>query len=305
MKKPTPEKVAVFMITYNHEGFIAQAVESVMMQETNFSYKLYIGEDFSNDDTRNICIQLKEKYPEKIELILHEKNIGLFANEKIIYNLCFNSGAQYIANLEGDDYWIDPLKLQKQVDFLDENPDFSASYTNSYVINEETGEKVIAKTQIWDVAETKDLLEHDDFHKDNIPLSPGHTSTFVFRNNVIKAYPDWFYQVYVGDFPMFIIASKYGKAKFLNEITSVYRVHENGISSKNFHFESHTKERIFIYQKLNEYLEKKHAKQINTLIAKHYINLLKLYKKNKKITSSINALFQIMYYDFKLLKNII
>lgn len=115
--------VAVYMITYNHAEYIEQAVGSIINQRTNFTFKLYIGEDCSTDNTREICLRLKEKYSDKIELVLNAQNIGALQNAIKIFNLCFNSGAKYVAMLEGDDYWTDINKLQKQVNILENNPE--------------------------------------------------------------------------------------------------------------------------------------------------------------------------------------
>ena len=103
------------MITYNHEKFIAEAIEGVVMQKTNFQFELVIGEDCSTDNTRAICIEYQKKYPDIIRLRLPETNQGMMLNW--INNI--NSGrGKYIALCDGDDYWTDPYKLQKQVDFM-------------------------------------------------------------------------------------------------------------------------------------------------------------------------------------------
>ena len=125
-------KVSVLTITYNHEKYIAQAIESVLIQEVNFDYELVIGEDCSTDKTREIVIDYQRKYPHKIRLLLNEKNLGMHRNFAQTYHAC---RGQYIAVLEGDDFWTSPHKLQKQVDFLDNNPDFAICFHNMQVIN--------------------------------------------------------------------------------------------------------------------------------------------------------------------------
>jgi len=114
--------VSVYMITYNHESYIAQAIEGIMMQQTDFPIELVIGEDCSTDRTREICLEYQDKYPEIIRLLLPEKNIGIYKNSKSTFIEC---KGKYIAICEGDDYWTDPLKLQKQVYFLETRPDFA------------------------------------------------------------------------------------------------------------------------------------------------------------------------------------
>lgn len=115
--------VSVGLMTYNHEKFIGKAIESVLMQEVNFTYELLIAEDCSTDRTREIVLAYKKKYPDVIRLLLQDQNVGMKKNSNDLRRACCG---KYRANLEGDDYWIDPGKLQKQVDFLENNPDFVA-----------------------------------------------------------------------------------------------------------------------------------------------------------------------------------
>src|SRR5258708_542108 len=107
---------AVWMVTYNHEKFIAQAIKNIINQKTNFPFKLYIGDDCSSDTTREVCINYKNEYPELIDLVFNTKN-NMQKNSMNVYGACFNSGAKYIAMCEGDDYWCNKNKLQKQIDF--------------------------------------------------------------------------------------------------------------------------------------------------------------------------------------------
>ena len=113
--------VSVHMITYNHEKFIAQAIESVLMQETDFPVELIIGEDCSSDSTRRIVEEYVRKYPNVIKAFLHEQNVGMANNSDAVGNAC---RGQYKAFLEGDDYWTHPKKLQKQVQLMEANPHY-------------------------------------------------------------------------------------------------------------------------------------------------------------------------------------
>ena len=109
-------KVSVLMITYNHEPFIAEAIESVLMQQTAFDFELVIGEDCSTDNTRDVVNAYATKLPETIKPLLHARNLGMLRNFATVYHAC---QGQYIAILEGDDYWTDSCKLQKQVMHMD------------------------------------------------------------------------------------------------------------------------------------------------------------------------------------------
>ena len=115
---PSP-KVSVVMLTYNHEKFIAQAIESVLIQRTNFPIELVVGEDCSTDGTREIVRRYAAARPDIIRLVFHEKNVGAYENGQDVLAAC---QGEYIALLEGDDYWTSPDKLQRQADYLDAQP---------------------------------------------------------------------------------------------------------------------------------------------------------------------------------------
>lgn len=119
--------VDILMLTYNHEEFIENAIESVLMQQTSYPYRLMIGEDCSIDHTRKIVMDYYRRYPDKIELFIWKKNVGVSKN---IFELLQNSHAKYVAYLEGDDYWTDPMKLQKQISFLEEQKGFIGTAHN-------------------------------------------------------------------------------------------------------------------------------------------------------------------------------
>ena len=120
---------------YNHEKYIAQAIESVLEQKTNFPYRLIIADDHSTDGTPGICAEYARKYPETILCILQDLNYGIIRNYECAFNTCT---AKYIAILEGDDYWIDSLKLQKQLSIL-ENKKILDWYTVDFIFWKTTG----------------------------------------------------------------------------------------------------------------------------------------------------------------------
>lgn len=120
--------VSVHMITYNHESYIRQAIEGVMMQKTDFEFELVIGEDCSQDKTRKICFEYQKKYPDKIRILWWHENVSKYGgNGRRNRSRC---RGEFIALCEGDDYWTDPLKLQKQVDVMRQHPNVGLCYTN-------------------------------------------------------------------------------------------------------------------------------------------------------------------------------
>lgn len=121
----------VFMLTYDHGPYIRQAIESVLMQQVDLPLVLVIGEDHSTDDTRRIVVEMAERYPDRIKPILHEERLGLARTGFDVWEECLRDSA-YVAMLDGDDYWTDPLKLQKQLDVLRADPAVSMCFTNAW-----------------------------------------------------------------------------------------------------------------------------------------------------------------------------
>ena len=204
------------MITYNHENFIAQGIEGVLMQKTNFSFELVIGEDFSTDSTRSICLKFANEYPDKVRLLQSGENYGMMRNFVRTYNECLG---QYIAFCEGDDYWTDPYKLQKQVDFLESNPDYAICYHRVDVLDENG---VFTKERINN-SEYPITYTINDLAKGNIM----HTPSVVFRNKLFNKLPDWFTESTVGDYVLHMLNASKGKIYYMPNIMAVYRVHSN------------------------------------------------------------------------------
>lgn len=130
--------VSVNMITYNHEPYIRQAIEGVMMQKTDFEFELIIGEDCSQDKTREICFEYQKKYPDKIRVLWWHENVSkLGGNSRRVRA---HSRGEFIALCEGDDYWIDPLKLQKQVDVMRKHPNVGICFCGVDQLMQSTGQ---------------------------------------------------------------------------------------------------------------------------------------------------------------------
>lgn len=210
-------KVSVAMITYNHELYIKQAIDSILMQNVNFDYEIVIGEDCSPDNTREILKEYKEKYPDKIKLILHEQNIGVRQNCIEVYKKCYG---EYIALLEGDDFWTDTDKLQKSIDFLENNKEYIAIAHDVNIINENS-----IKISDSPFGQYKGDLNtpKDQFKYNNIP-----TLSLVFRNIWGKQLTDVIGKimenvVMIGDYPLKLLLLTKGKIKYFNCKMGTYR----------------------------------------------------------------------------------
>jgi glycosyltransferase involved in cell wall biosynthesis len=187
---PSKIKVSVCMITYNHEAFISEAIESVLMQQTDFEYELVIGEDCSTDRTREIVVEYAKKYPDRIRLLLHEQNMGLMGKKNLVatYRAC---RGMYIALLEGDDYWTDPLKLQKQVDYMESHRDCALCFHNVLMVHDDGSQP----EHLYNAPDQKEISEFEDLLTNYFT----QTCSVMFRNGLILAFPDEFYQMFMGD----------------------------------------------------------------------------------------------------------
>lgn len=168
--------VSVGILTYNHEKYIAQAIESVLMQKVNFEYEIVIAEDCSTDRTREIVQEYQKKYPNIIRLILQPHNVGIQENSRCLRRECRGI---YRANLEGDDYWVTDSKLQYQIDFLENNSDFIAIGGDFRCINDE------GKNCNFPWGDIKfTYCQDEEYTKEHLKkwLLFAHTSTMCFRN---------------------------------------------------------------------------------------------------------------------------
>ena len=208
MNKP---KISACLITFNHENFIRECLEGAISQIGDFDYEIIIGDDCSSDNTKQICLEYSTKYPNLIKYTKRNNNLGMIGNWIATISECTGN---YIALCEGDDYWTDPYKLQKQVDFLEANPDYVLSFHKIKILkpNGELVEDFI--TKVPENYETQETLARLGNYI--------HTPSVVFRN-VIKEFPPEFSLSPIGDYFLYMLLSEYGKLKYFEEEMAVYR----------------------------------------------------------------------------------
>lgn len=270
--------VSVDIITYNHSKYITETIEGVLMQKTNFIYEIVICDDFSIDGTREILLDYQNKFSDKIILRLQDQNLGLrynyFENKKYCRG-------KYIAILEGDDYWTDPFKLQKQVDFLDQNELYSMCFTNSM--------------EVFDFAKwTKDAvpfaeLENKDYSGSELLskwLVP--TATVMYRNNISYNFKNLDLFLFY-DIPLFLKLSESGKIRGFDEITAIYRRHDNAITNQ----EISTKKYFTHLRSLNQEFDKKYSSLLPYLFAQQYFLLSKFFYKQGSVKALYYALLSL------------
>jgi glycosyltransferase involved in cell wall biosynthesis len=217
-------KLSVRLITYNQEAFIATALDSIFMQKTNFSFEIVVGDDFSTDKTLNLIHSYSSTNKIHLNVLKRSKGDEYWKKRQEIgrlynfANVIDNCRGEYIALLDGDDYWSDPYKLQKQVDFLDSNP--------QYVLSGHYVDRVDEKLNITPAK----LLGEKSFSQNEICKIHIPTLSAVFRNQNSR-FPKSFYLTPSGDYILWSILGNYGDFYIHDESMAVYRQHQGGIWS--------------------------------------------------------------------------
>ncbi len=210
--------VSVCVITYNHEHYIRQCLEGIVMQKTDFQFEIIIGEDCSTDDTRSIVKEYESRFPGLIHAVYLPKNVGWARNG---YEYCFPLlRGRYIAICEGDDYWTDPYKLQKQFDFLEKNAEYVLCF---HPVRKVDDENTLLATDPF--SSTPVFYNSLEILHISIP-----TLSVMFRK-CLQTIPKELFQVQSGDVFLFALLSGYGSAADLGFIGASYRKHPRGIFS--------------------------------------------------------------------------
>ena len=213
--------VSISCITYNHAPYIRQCLDSFIMQKTDFTFEVLIHDDCSTDGTTEVIKEYEAKYPEIIKPIYEEEN--QYQQGKSAGSAVWNyprAKGKYIALCEGDDYWIDPLKLQKQVDFMESHPDYSLCF-HDYEQLWPDGNRILISKKVSHPLNCS--------IRDAILSGGGYmaTNSMLFRTQHIENYPLWA-TIGAGDFPLMLILFHLGKVAHLNIVGSVYRVNSIG-----------------------------------------------------------------------------
>ncbi|MBR9847110.1 MAG: glycosyltransferase [Algicola sp.] len=215
--------LSISVTTYNHEAYIEQCLDSLLMQKTNFQYEIILGEDDSSDATRHICQRYANTYPDKIRLFLRSRKDVIYINGNptgrfnFIENLKAAKG-KYIALCEGDDYWTDPLKLQKQVDFLENNLNFSYCGSSYQELQKDIFRKVLLQ---------KEVYSFEDVINKNVIC----TASLMFRTECLNNLPSIFTAIPAADWYLQLHCLQNKKAYVFSEEMVVYRKHGSSIWS--------------------------------------------------------------------------
>lgn len=209
--------VSIMVLAYNHEKYIRECLDSLVCQQTNFPYEIVIGEDCSTDNTRAICFEYQKRFPDKIRVLWSEENLYSYGGNEL--RVRYKCRGEFVAYCEGDDYWTDPLKLQKQVDLIRAKDAVMCVAFTDWVYSD----RVVHST--YDAKEyiTSEDLKHHYFH----------TTTYLMRRDVFMSLDERFPRfVNLHDMQIEFCMADCGKISLLPEIVSAYRWSGAGIATR-------------------------------------------------------------------------
>jgi glycosyltransferase involved in cell wall biosynthesis len=266
-------KLSVCVPTYNHGKYIGQMLEGALMQQTSFAFEIVVGDDGSLDHTQDVIRDYMKKYPGRIRAFLHPENQGPsypreFAGRNNVLGLLKACKGEYVAMCEGDDYWTDPNKLQKQVDFLDQNPDYSISHHNVQVIYEdESASHYFNELTQSRTSHLEDLLADKWFMA---------TGSWVYRNYFLtEDFVPWHALAASGDWALLIQIVSRGKIGYMPDVMGVYRKHVGGLSNVHTHANRwFLQNRIEMFENVDQWLNNDYHDIIARTIAPYKSKLL-------------------------------
>ncbi len=274
----SPMIVSVLCCTYNHERFIRDTLESLVNQAVAFPYEIIVADDASTDSTRNIILEFCDKYPNLIVPILREKNVGIGRN---YYDALRHVRGRFLAICDGDDCWIDSLKLKKQVDFLTKNVDYNICCSSCIKHHIESNEDILYNPEDY----IKSAISIKDYYnfKDLLYCRFIASCTVMLRWQLRDMVPEFLTGHEVIDYPLTLIHAAGGRVKVMaKEIWGKYNIHNQGITSvKNDRVE---KETFCIINEVNQFLDYNFSKTVENYFNdyKQYIAGVQKYEKEKE-----------------------
>ena len=293
--------VSVCCITYNHERFLVQTIESVLMQATDFRVEMVIGEDCSTDSTRRIAQEYEKQYPGRIRVLAQNTNLGIMPNLMATMAAC---KGEYIAFLEGDDYWTDINKLQIQVDALRANAECALCFHDAEIFHDAAPDHpvMIFSQQVASHALPPPTAQGSSLQFTQLDLARAGwiipSASMLFRaRSLPQPLPAWFAGVYSGDYTLQLLSTRWGSALYLPRLMSRYRLHENGITSITLQSVYQFERRIYEARMFQKYVfeprHRIHADIYLSIQCKEYARYL---GSEKKRWPQLKYLFQVVYY---------
>ncbi|MEQ8653025.1 MAG: glycosyltransferase [Kiloniellales bacterium] len=209
--------VSVVLVTYNHEAYLKEAIESIIAQKTRFNFEIIISEDCSTDSTRDIVESYVSTYPKAIRALYSKENLN---TNEVTTRAIRAARGKYIAFLDGDDYWTDPRKLQLQVRAMQQDPELSITYHNARQVDADGKDlgKLQVRPETFEVYDLRSMLM----------CNPIPGASPLIRAKALQDIPAWFHDFDIGDWPLYLIAAQHGLIQYLDRIMCVYRIHPKG-----------------------------------------------------------------------------
>lgn len=260
--------VSICCWAFNQAGYIRDALDGFLIQATTFPIEIIIHDDASTDGTSDIIREYEKRYPEVIVPIYQTENQyskGVRISATYVFP---RARGKYIALCEGDDYWTDAGKLQKQVDFLESHPECSMCFHPTYLLYQATGDVVIE----WQGA------QRPYYHAGDVLSMRQYiaTCTVLFRSALVRDLPSWYYRCPVGDFPLFALLAEHGELGVIKQFMSVHRVHARSLwqSADEWAREQMNRETLIM---LGKHFGPGYEHYVNMPLADSYANQAKLY----------------------------
>ena len=269
--------VSVVLLTYNHERFLAQAIDSILAQRTREPYELLISEDCSTDRTREIIGRYQTQHPGRIRVFHSESNLN--SNEVTLRALRAARG-RYVAFLDGDDYWTSDEKLQCQVDFLDAHPECAICFHNALVFREDgtAPPRQFTRPTLPALTELPALLE------DNYIAG----CAAMIRRKLLTGLPAWYVNAPFGDWPLYVLAAQHGSIGFLPQAMGAYRLHERGLWSSSSRL-AQLEAVVEFYRSISAQLGMPYRQHMTSLLAARYFELGVLHQEARRHVEALEC----------------
>jgi glycosyltransferase involved in cell wall biosynthesis len=254
-------KATALLVTYNHAPYIAQALDSVLAQQTDFPFEIVVSEDCSTDGTRGIVEEYAARHPGRVRLLLSERNRN--DNEVIARGIRAAAG-KFVAYLDGDDWWTVPHKLQAQVRFLEAHPTCAMCYHSVLRVYDDPSR---APHPSLSPGPRRPMTTEDVLVRYHV-----NACSIAFRRDALPELPDWYYSADLADWALALLLSTRGGLGYLDEVMAAYRIHGGGVWSGATRIQR-IEARVRFYDRLDAPFRRAHAAAVRGGRAQAYLDL--------------------------------
>lgn len=263
-------KVSVCFITYNHAKYIKKALDSILSQQVSFSFEIVIGDDCSTDGTSEIVKKYADQYPDIIRAYIHPENLTQYGlpGKYNFTHAFYQCRGEYVIHIEGDDYYTDNLKFQKQADYLDAHTELSACFHNALMLFEDGSGR---EDYAINPPDQKAIITVDDLLAEREIWFMATASVMIRKSVIGDRFPEWFFKTKSGDIPLYVMLADNAPIGYLPDVMSVYRRNSAGLSYTDSNFDwEFLQNRIQMYENLNRHTKGKYQRQIQKFLGEYY-----------------------------------